>query len=75
MAWDIQADRPLSPAFEPSMGGLLPFSITPVNGENAWLVTDTTAGFSIHNLAPLNVEHHVLTKDRQLLSQWWMLYA
>jgi len=61
-AWSIQPDRSLSSSFVPSTpatGGLLPFSITPVKGKNAVLVTDPAIGFSIYNLAPLDIKHHV----------------
>jgi hypothetical protein len=57
-AWNIEADGTLSTQFEastPAPGGLLPFSATPVKGQNALLVTDPGAGFSVYNLNTLSV--------------------
>lgn len=57
-AWDVAADGTLSADFQPSTpatGGLLPFSATLVDGQNALLVTDPGAGFSVYDLNTLSV--------------------
>lgn len=59
-AWDIEANGTLSNEFQastPAPGGLLPFSATPVNGQNALLVTDPGAGFSVYDLNTLSVSN------------------
>lgn len=78
-AWDIAADGTLSAEFEPSTpapGGLLPFSATLVNGQNALLVTDPGAGFSVYDLNTLNVANKtpanssIVTVDGQKAICW-----
>jgi len=52
--WDVAADGTLSNNFTPippNTGGLLPFSMTLINGQNAILATDAGVGFDIIDLA------------------------
>jgi hypothetical protein len=52
--WDVAADGSLSADFQsiaPASGGLLPFSMTVINGQNAILATDAGLGFDIFDLA------------------------
>jgi len=51
--WDIAADGSLSQNFKavaPDQGGLLPFSMTVIDGQNALLATDAGVGFDIMDL-------------------------
>ncbi|KAJ7733173.1 hypothetical protein B0H16DRAFT_1892895 [Mycena metata] len=48
--WDINADGSLSSAFSTVSGGAFPFSITPIPGESALLVSDPGVGYDIFNL-------------------------
>nr|GAT60751.1 predicted protein [Mycena chlorophos] len=51
--WDIAADGSLSESatlVKPPTGGLLPFSMTPLPGKNALLVTDPALGLDIFDL-------------------------
>ncbi|KAI0766692.1 hypothetical protein BD413DRAFT_480927 [Trametes elegans] len=51
--WDVQPDGSLAPAFtrlDTVQGGGLSFSLTPVPGKNAFLVTDPAVGFTILDL-------------------------
>lgn len=52
--WDVAADGTLSPDFAkvaPAQGGLLPFSMTVIPGQNALLATDAGLGFDIFDLS------------------------
>jgi hypothetical protein len=52
--WDIATDGSLSNNFKsipPNQGGLLPFSMTVIEGQNALLATDAGVGFDIVDLA------------------------
>jgi hypothetical protein len=52
--WDVSADGSLSSNFTslpPNTGGLLPFSMTVIRGQNALLATDAGVGFDIVDLA------------------------
>ncbi|KAF5313274.1 hypothetical protein D9619_003030 [Psilocybe cf. subviscida] len=52
--WDVAADGSLSQDFQsiaPASGGLLPFSMTVIDGQNAILATDAGLGFDIFDLA------------------------
>ncbi|KAJ3815535.1 hypothetical protein EV368DRAFT_80034 [Lentinula lateritia] len=52
--WDVATDGSLSPVFKtvtPSQGGLLPFSMTVIEGKNALLATDAGVGFDIFDLS------------------------
>ncbi|KAF5313069.1 hypothetical protein D9619_003029 [Psilocybe cf. subviscida] len=52
--WDVAADGSLSQDFQsiaPASGGLLPFSMTIIDGQNAILATDAGLGFDIFDLA------------------------
>lgn len=52
--WDVAADGSLSQDFtkvSPPAGGLLPFSMTVVEGQNAVLVTDPGVGFDLIDLS------------------------
>ncbi|KAJ4477184.1 hypothetical protein J3R30DRAFT_3657695 [Lentinula aciculospora] len=52
--WDIASDGSLSPEFTsvaPSQGGLLPFSMTLIEGRNAILATDAGVGFDIFDFS------------------------
>jgi hypothetical protein len=60
-AWDIKSDGSLSTDFHasvPATGGLLPFSMTQIKGNDALLVTDPAIGFSIYDLSPLSIPHN-----------------
>ncbi|KAJ7709234.1 hypothetical protein B0H16DRAFT_1631573 [Mycena metata] len=48
--WDINADGSLSSTFSTVSGGAIPFSITPIPGQNALLVSDPGVGYDIFNL-------------------------
>ncbi|KAJ7030788.1 hypothetical protein C8F04DRAFT_1397625 [Mycena alexandri] len=48
--WDINADGSLSSTFNTVSGGAIPFSITPIPGQNALLVSDPGVGYDIFNL-------------------------
>ena len=55
--WDVAADGSLSQNFRsipPNQGGLLPFSMTIIPGQNALLATDAGVGFDIVDLADLS---------------------
>ncbi|EIN12964.1 hypothetical protein PUNSTDRAFT_131194 [Punctularia strigosozonata HHB-11173 SS5] len=52
--WSVNGDDSLSPDFTkvaPAAGGLLPFSMTPIPGKNALLVTDPGLGFDVFDLS------------------------
>jgi hypothetical protein len=52
--WDVEADGSLSQEatrVAPPTGGVLPFSLTPIPGTEAFLVTDPGIGFDIFDLS------------------------
>ncbi|EIN04866.1 hypothetical protein PUNSTDRAFT_138065 [Punctularia strigosozonata HHB-11173 SS5] len=52
--WSVNDDNSLSPNFTkvaPAAGGLLPFSMTPIPGKNALLVTDPGLGFDVFDMS------------------------
>jgi len=52
--WNVSSDGTLSQNFQklaPNQGGLLPFSMTVIKGQNALLATDAGVGFDIVDLA------------------------
>jgi hypothetical protein len=52
--WDVEADGSLSQEaarIAPPTGGVLPFSLTPIPGTEAFLVTDPGIGFDIFDLS------------------------
>jgi len=52
--WDVAEDRSLSKDFQsisPGKGGLLPFSLTIIPGQNAILATDAGVGFDIFDFS------------------------
>ncbi|KAJ3744397.1 hypothetical protein DFH05DRAFT_1535626 [Lentinula detonsa] len=52
--WDVASDGSLSPEFvsvAPAQGGLLPFSMTLIEGKNAILATDAGVGFDIFDFS------------------------
>ena len=56
--WDIGADGSLSNDFirvAPATGGLLPFSMTVIPGQNAILSTDAGVGFDIYDLSTVTL--------------------
>ncbi|KAJ3501360.1 hypothetical protein NLJ89_g9371 [Agrocybe chaxingu] len=56
-SWDVAENGTLSEDFvssKPAEGGLLPFSLTLVNGKNALLATDAGVGFETFDLSTLN---------------------
>jgi len=55
--WDIDGSNNLSADFQkvsPGNGGLLPFSMTVINGQNALLATDAGVGFDIFDFSGQN---------------------
>lgn len=52
--WDVGTGGSLSETYTsiaPPTGGILPFSMTPIQGKNAFLVTDPALGFDIFDLS------------------------
>ncbi|KAJ3714262.1 hypothetical protein C8R42DRAFT_726746 [Lentinula raphanica] len=55
--WDVASDGSLSPEFTaiaPAQGGLLPFSMTLIEGKDAILATDAGVGFDIFDFSTSN---------------------
>ena len=56
LSWDVQADGSLSKDYTKIVvdGAMLPFSLTPIPGENAFLLTDPGRGFEVVDLSGKN---------------------
>ncbi|KAJ3538111.1 hypothetical protein NM688_g6566 [Phlebia brevispora] len=66
-AWDVASDGTLSEDFvkvAPAVGGLLPFSMTIVKGQNALLVTDPGVGFDLFDLSTVSASSQNTTSSK-----------
>ncbi|KAE9400232.1 hypothetical protein BT96DRAFT_975483 [Gymnopus androsaceus JB14] len=71
--WDVAADGSLSQDFNsiaPPQGGLLPFSMTLIEGTNAILATDAGVGFDIFDLSSSSNDSSVVPIDGQSATCW-----
>ncbi|KAF5391550.1 hypothetical protein D9757_002341 [Collybiopsis confluens] len=71
--WDIASDGSLSQDFKsiaPASGGLLPFSMTLIDGKNAILATDAGVGFDIFDFNSGSNASSVVPIDGQSATCW-----
>lgn len=65
--WDVASDGSLSQDFvsvAPGNGGLLPFSMTVINGQNALLATDAGVGFDIFDLSTVGTSNATASSSK-----------
>ncbi|KIK63077.1 hypothetical protein GYMLUDRAFT_72314 [Collybiopsis luxurians FD-317 M1] len=71
--WNVASDGSLSPDFKsvaPAAGGLLPFSMTLIEGKNAILATDAGVGFDIFDFNSDSNASSVVPIDGQSATCW-----
>lgn len=71
--WDVASDGSLSEDFNsvaPAEGGLLPFSMTLIEGTNALLATDAGVGFDIFDFSSGSNDSSVVPIEGQSATCW-----